>query len=77
LQRHPTEIEQTTEEMMAYLLAEMKAMQENMGANPKEMKEDIKTNQARTEPTQEELNAMMNRHQEKLEAAVHSMRAWR
>jgi hypothetical protein len=71
---------------------EMKAMQAKMDANRKEIKEDIKadiekmatrledkveTNQARTNSTLEGLDAKINMHQEKKEARIHSMRAWR
>jgi hypothetical protein len=37
----------------------------------------METNQAQTECTQEEMNTLMDIHQEKMEAAIHSLRAWR
>jgi hypothetical protein len=45
-------------------------------AHPLYIQEEIETNQARTESAEEELNAKMNIHQEKMEATVHSLRAW-
>jgi hypothetical protein len=73
---------------MKYMQEEIRTNQEKVDANLKELKEDIKTNQAKTDVNLEglrkeipsgqvEMRSTVNAIEEKLDAAVHYMRAWR
>jgi predicted nucleic acid-binding Zn-ribbon protein len=52
---------------MEQILELLKAMQEKMDANLREIKEDIKTNRAKMDTNQERLEAEMNAIREKME----------
>jgi hypothetical protein len=51
-------------------------LQAKIEANRERMDAKIEANQEKTGISQEQTKAPMNRHQERMEATVHSMRAW-
>jgi hypothetical protein len=69
------ELLKAVQEMMDANQAKVEANQGKMAARLVAKIEDIKVNQAKTEFTQEEMNAKMDMHQENMEATMHSIRS--